>query len=516
MASNPPVICVPICEQTISAAEEAIIRAAPLADLIEIRFDCFDPFQLGEGVGRWIHLFEDSPKPTILTYRPAEQGGKHELNVQARMQFWDFRRPATNGFVDIEFDLSWAVEGSGQDWSRVICSHHDFVGVPADLDDLYNRMAKTPARILKIVVQADDAIDCLPVFRLLEQARADKRDIIAIAMGTAGVATRILGPSRGAFLTFASRESEAGTAPGQLTARELRQVYRIEKINQQTQIFGVMGLPVLHSVSPLMHNAAFEAIAINAVYLPFEVRNVGEFMRRMIHPRTRDLDWKLGGLSVTAPHKQAVMEQLDWIDPVAKGIGAVNTVAVVDGELHGYNTDAIGFVEPLANKFGELRGARCAVLGAGGAARAVLWGLRQEGAEVTVFARNHENAERLAHEFGGAWATLDRAAFEGYDVVINTTPLGTAGSHESRTAASASQLRGARLAYDLVYNPIETQFLREAREAGCEILGGLSMLIAQAVGQFKIWTGRDAPDGVMREAAERGLRSLDSDLRSEI
>lgn len=510
MSLKPPVICVPICEQSISAAEQAIIRAAPLADLIELRLDCLDPPQPGGDFRSLDQLIKNAPKPTIITYRPAEQGGRQNLNMEARVGFWVSNRPANEGFLDIEFDLTstqFAFDGVRQpDWSRVICSYHDFIGVPSDLDGLYNRMAETPAHILKIAIQADDAIDCLPIFRLLERAVADNREMIAIAMGASGLSTRILGPSRGAFLTYGALQSETGTAPGQLTARELREVYRIEKIDRETQIFGLMGLPVCHSVSPLMHNAAFEVLALNAVYLPFEVKNVGEFVRRMVHPRTRELDWNLCGLSVTAPHKAAVMEHLDWIDPAAQGIGAVNTIAVIDGGLHGYNTDVRGLLQPLAARFGELRGVRCAVLGAGGAARAALLGLRQEGAEITVFARDRTKAEALAAKFGAAWGTLDQEAFDGHEVVINTTPLGTVGPFETQTPASAAQLRGARLAYDLVYNPTETQFLREAKQAGCETLGGLPMLIAQAAEQFKIWTGVAAPDGVMREAAERELR----------
>ncbi len=509
MESKPPVICVPICEQSISATETAIIRAAPLADLIEIRLDCLDPFQIGGNFRCLDHLFENSPKPTIVTYRPAEQGGRRELKMETRLGFWVFGRSATNGFLDIEFDLasnSHVFDYTTQpEWNQVICSYHDFIGVPNDLDDLYDRMAKTAARILKIAVQADDAIDCLPVFHLLERACADGREMIAIAMGASGIATRILGPSRGAFLTYAALESETATAPGQLSARELKQVYRIEKIDRQTQIFGLMGLPVCHSVSPLIHNAAFEAMAINAVYLPFEVKNVAGFIKRMIHPRTRELDWNLGGLSVTAPHKSAVMKQLDWIEPAAEEIGAVNTIVVTNGGLQGFNTDARGLIKPLAQKFGELRAARCAVLGAGGSARAALWGLREEGAELTVFARNIEKAEVIAEKFGAAVKTMGEASFDGFDVVINTTPLGTLGKLEAETPATASQLRGARLAYDLVYNPAETRFLGAAKEAGCETLGGLSMLIAQAAEQFRLWTGADAPEGVMSDAAGREL-----------
>ena len=337
--------------------------------------------------------------------------------------------------------------------------------------------------------------------------------MIAIAMGAAGLATRILGPSRGAFLTYAGLENETGTAPGQISARELKQVYRVEKFDLQTQIFGLMGLPVRHSISPWMHNAAFEAMAINAVYLPFEVQDFKGFLKRMVHPQTRELDWDLRGLSITAPHKSTVMDGLDWIDPAAEAIGAVNTIVVMEGELHGYNTDARGLINPLIQKFGELRGARCAVLGAGGAARAALWGLTQEGAKTTVFARDTLKAEVLAEKFNVALETLAEAGFAGFDVVINTTPLGTAGQFAAETPATAAQLRGARLAYDLVYNPTDTVFLREAREAGCETLGGLSMLIAQAAEQFKLWTGVDGSEVVMCEAAEQALHP---DVTSQI
>jgi len=509
MESKPPVICVPICEQSISATERAIARAAPLADLIEIRLDCLDPFQIGGNFPRLEHLFENSPKPTILTYRPAEQGGRRELNMEARLGFWVFHGQATNGFLDIEFDLASNSLGfdytTQPDWNQVICSYHDFTGVPNDLDDLYDRMAKSPARILKIAVQADDAIDCLPVFRLLERARADGREMIAIAMGTAGIPTRILGPSRGGFLTYAALENETATAPGQISARQLREVYRVEKIDQQTQIFGLMGLPVTHSFSPRIHNAAFEAMAINAVYVPFELRDAPAFIRRMIHPGTREIDWNVRGLSVTAPHKTAVMDQLDWIEPAAKEIGAVNTIVVADAMLQGYNTDATGFLKPLITRFGQLRAARCAVIGTGGGASAASWALRQENAEVTLFARNVGKAEMLAERFGVAWKRLEDDSFDGFDVVINATPLGTVGQFETETPATAQQLGGARLVYDLVYNPTETLFLRAAREAGCETLGGLSMLIAQAAGQFRLWTGEAAPEGVMYEAAGRAL-----------
>jgi 3-dehydroquinate dehydratase/shikimate dehydrogenase len=430
----------------------------------------------------------------------------------------------SSSFFDVDLDLAekfHACEPSSSmpiDWSRTICSHHDFVGVPAKLDQIYDRMGRTPARVLKIAVQVQDAIDCLQAFQLLERAHEDGREMIAIAMGTAGVVTRILGPSRGGFLTYASLDNETATAPGQLSISELREVYRLEKIDRHTQIFGLVGTPVSHSVSPLIHNAAFAATETNGVYIPFETRDIKTFLKRMVHPRTRELDWPLRGLSVTAPHKFAAMDHLDWIEPSAREIGAVNTILVEGNQLHGFNTDTRGLIKPLIRMSGDLGDARCAVIGAGGAASAALWSFKQAGAKAAIFARDPAKTRAMAERFGVEWKVLEDACFQGFDVVVNATPLGTLGQFEHETPAMASQLRGARLVYDLVYNPTETRFLREAREAGCQTLGGLAMLVAQAAEQFKLWTDAPPPEGVMYQAAERGLRrkSEISDLTSEI
>jgi shikimate dehydrogenase len=268
----------------------------------------------------------------------------------------------------------------------------------------------------------------------------------------------------------------------------------------------LMGHPVAHSVSPHMHNAAFEACGMNAVYIPFEVRETKAFLRRMAHPRTREMAWNLRSLSVTAPHKSAVLEHLDRIEPLARAIGAVNTIIIQGNELHGYNTDASALIAPLLDKMGPLRGKSFAIIGAGGAARAALWSLREEGAHASVFARHMEHARLLAEEFGAHCEQLSGASFDGFDVVINATPLGTRGPQRDETPALANQLRGARLAYDLVYNPLETRFMREAHEAGCETIGGLAMLVVQAATQFQLWTNKTAPVEVMREAALRALK----------
>jgi 3-dehydroquinate dehydratase/shikimate dehydrogenase len=512
-------ICVPVCVSRVDELVSAVRRAAEVGDVIELRLDCLEPQQLTDAIKRYGELRAAAARPFILTLRPSHQAGRGSFDLNARVNFWrqfleSWRdQSARADLVDIEAELLIGHSPLTEDLSNqqhqrdVICSHHDFDGVPDDLDRLYERMTAASAGVIKIAVQAGDATDCIPIFKLLERSEREGRQLIGIAMGQAGVMTRILGPSRGSYLTYGALDDDSATAPGQLTARELREVYRIDEIDRQTEIMGLIGQPVAHSISPQIHNAAFATARLNAVYIPFEVHDANQFMRRMVQPRSREIDWRLRGLSVTAPHKLIVMDRLDWVEPSAKEIQAVNTIVIKGGELHGYNTDAIGFVRPLRQKFGSLKNARCAVIGAGGAARAALWALRNEGAHVVLFARDPAFAEHCARRFGAECRSLQNARFNDFDVVINATPSGTRGKAEPETPATSAQLRGVRLAYDLVYNPLETQFMREARAAGCEVLGGLEMLIAQAVEQFKLWTETDPDVGAMRAAAEKALQA---------
>ena len=509
-SAQKPRICISVCEPTIAALERAIASAAEVSDLLELRLDCLDAVNLQSATDLITKLVQRAPGEFILTFRPLPEGGQRDLDIETRHAFWS-DAIFSDSLYDVELDLAEKFTANETatalpiDWRRTICSHHDFSGVPAKLDQIYDRMAATPARVLKIAVQAHDAIDCLPVFNVLERAREEGREMIAVAMGTAGIATRILGPSRGGYLTYASLEAESATAPGQISARELQELYRIGSIDRQTAIFGLIGSTISHSVSPHMHNAAFAAAATNAVYIPFEVHDVNAFLRRMIHPHTRELVWNLRGLSVTAPHKLAVMDCLDWIEPGAAQIGAVNTIVVQDDTLHGYNTDAAGFIKPLLAVRGDLRDARCAVIGAGGSASAALYSLTAAGAVATVFSRDITKARALGQRYRVESFSLEDARFEGFDVVVNATPLGTLGAFVDETPANAMQLRGARLAYDLVYNPTDTRFLREAREAGSDTLGGLAMLVAQATEQYKLWIGEAPQEDVMYEAARRRL-----------
>ncbi len=515
MKNSPARICVPVCVERASELPDAITRAAAKAEVVELRLDYLAKDQRGPALSILRAWFSSSDQAVILTLRPAEQGGQTISDEEARRRFWiSLMDLSGHALFDLELDLvlrfaAEAEHGSSIDWGRVICSHHDFHSVPSDLDDIYQRMAATPARILKIAVAANDAIECLPVFRLLERAQRESREMIAIAMGQAGIMTRVLAPSRGAFMTYGSLDDINATAPGQLTAKVLREAFRIDSLNHETEIFGLTGNPVGHSLSPPIHNAGFAAAGVNAVYIPFEVLEVDQFLGRMACPRTRELDWNLCGLSVTAPHKAAVIKSLDWISETAQAVGAVNTIVIRENEMHGYNTDVSGFLWPLKQKLGSLRGARCAIIGAGGAARAAGWALREEGAEVALFVRDVGRTSNASAGLTVKSFSISAASFAGFDVVVNATPVGTRGALEDQTLANIDQFRGVRLAYDLVYNPLETRFLREARVAGCETLGGIEMLLGQAVEQFKLWTGKDPDVRVMRRAALQSAIAAD-------
>ncbi|HKO42406.1 MAG TPA: shikimate dehydrogenase [Pyrinomonadaceae bacterium] len=511
MSSAERRICVPICETDIRALTAAIKRAAGVGHFIEVRLDCVNEGDLTSAIETLRQQLQEHTPSTIITLRPEEQGGLRPLTLDQRLRFWrehGFGLPAS--FFDVEFDLAeeFLRKGESVDWSRVICSTHAFSGGVGDAEKLYERVARIPAQLLKVSVMLDDAVDNLGIFKLLERAASDDRKLIAIGMGGAGVPSRILGPSRGSWLTYAPLDHDTSTGPGQLTVSELRDTYHFERITEATEVMGLIGHPIAHSLSPQIHNAAFKSADLDAVYLPFDVRDLSSFMRRMVHPATREIDWRLRGLSVTTPHKQNVMDHLDWIDPAAMEIGAVNTVVIDGKQLKGYNTDALGFINALKTQRRELDGTRCAVIGGGGAARAAVWALLQEGAKVSLFVRDIERAKPLAETFEVPISDLHSASFEGFDVVVNTTVLGMSGLQEQQTPANAAQLRGARLAYDLVYNPTETRFLREAEQVGCETLGGLSMFVAQAAAQFNLWTGREAPSDVMHAAAVEALARI--------
>ncbi len=378
--------------------------------------------------------------------------------------------------------------------SALLVSFHDFSRTRA-LDQAAARIQAFEPDYVKVVSTARSLADNLAVLRLIED-RSLGADVVGIAMGEEGLVSRVLGPRAGAAFTFAST-SDAATAPGQVSARTLLDLYRVEQLDQATRIFGVAGNPIAHSLSPLMHNAAFRRENVNAVLLPLKVRILDDLLAL-----ARELP--LGGVAVTMPLKQEVLPHLANMDPLTARIGACNTLRTgADGKLYGFNTDVAGVTRPLEKRM-RLKGARILVLGAGGAARAAVFGLVDREAEVFVSNRTHENAMALARKAHARSVKQEQLAKLQFDAIVNTTPCGMTGVKP--TLPIKENELNARLVFDMVYNPIETPLLKLAHARGLAIIAGFEMFVQQGARQFEIWTGKPAPEAEMQRVVQLALR----------
>jgi 3-dehydroquinate dehydratase/shikimate dehydrogenase len=466
------------------------------ADLVELRLDGLaEPDVAGALAGR--------TRPAVVTCRPTWEGGAFRGSEEERRRILSRALSAGAEYIDVEFKAGFAdlVRAGGP---RVVLSTHDFSGLPADLGRRVATMREAGAGIVKVAVTATSLSDCLPLLDLAESTVGDQPRYVWIAMGMPGVPTRVLAAR------FRSAWMYAGdnVAPGQLSAGRMIEEFGFRWVTPDSAVYGVIGSPVGHSVSPAIHNAAFRAARRDAVYLPLEPSDFDDFVR---------VARRLGivGASVTIPFKVPAFEYLvrsgeaDAIDDLSRAVGAVNTLRRVkpDGRWQGRNTDVAGFLAPLADRT-ALKDLRATILGAGGAARAVAVALGSAGAAVTVCARRADRAAEVSRLAGGtaqAWPPKPAS----WDVLVNATPLGMSPGVDETPWPGA--VFDGRLVYDLVYNPAETRLLREARAAGCETIGGLDMLVAQAQEQSAWWTGVRPPGGPLRAAAGRalGLQDLD-------
>jgi len=379
--------------------------------------------------------------------------------------------------------------------AALLVSFHDFTRTKA-LDQAARRIEAFKPEYVKVVSTARSLADNLAVLRLIEDVSLSSQ-VIGIAMGEEGILSRVLGPRAGAAFTFASFASGAETAPGQVTARTLVDFYRVDHLDPATRIFGVAGNPIAHSLSPLLHNTAFHREKVNAVLLPLKVSALADLLTVL-----RELP--LSGVAVTMPLKQEVLPHLANMDPLTARIGACNTLRTgADGKLYGFNTDVAGVVRPLEKRL-RLKGVRIAVLGAGGAARAAVFGLVAQGAEVFIVNRTHESAVALAKQARAKSLKRELLVKSKFDVLINTTPCGMAGSKQSLPIEEKEL--NASLVFDMVYNPVETALLRLARSRGLPVISGLEMFVEQGARQFEIWTGKPAPEAEMMRVVEHALR----------
>lgn len=481
-------VCVSLFAETLDELKQRLNNIG--SKIIELRLDYLESFSIPSLKEFLKELDKYTDKQIILTYRPKHQGGKKDLNRDERLNFWrnlTSEIKSSNLLIDLEFDL--LPEAARIEHKKII-SFHCFSGNSSSLEQVYRQLS-THTDIVKLAVFVDDAVDAIDVFKLLEFAEKEEKQLISIAMGEAGKWTRILAPAYGAYLTFASLEKDLETAPGQLSLAEALDLYRINQLTKKTSIYGLIAGETSYSMSPQIHNKFFIERRVDAVFIPFQVRDLDRFMRKMILQGEKNIDLNFEGFAVTNPHKESIIHYLDEIDENARVIKAVNTIKIRSGKLKGYNTDEKGFIEPLSDLYGDLKDARVAVIGSGGAARACTFALKNHGARVTIFARNLEKAKALADEFQVSFRQLpnqtDINAYTDFDILVNATPVGTKGLFENESIATADQLRHLHLVYDLVYNPLETKLMKEAKIADIPRLGGLAMLISQAKEQQRIW-----------------------------
>jgi 3-dehydroquinate dehydratase / shikimate dehydrogenase len=315
-------------------------------------------------------------------------------------------------------------------------------------------------------------------------------------MGDIALPARVLALRRRSALAYAP--VEVATAPGQISLRAMKEIYRADRISSRTSVYGVIGDPIGHSLSPHLHNAGFRARTVDAVFLPFLVRDLRDFLSVVN-------EFKISGFAVTIPHKQVILRHLDGCDPVADSIGAVNTVVVRgNGKLYGYNTDYIGVLRALERKI-PLHGSRVLILGAGGSARAVAFALAQAGTAVCVCARRPRQAVALARSVGGQAVPRTRLRTEFFDAIVNTTPVGMY-PHVTESPLGARELN-CHLLFDLIYRPRVTKLMQLAADRRIEIVSGLDMFIAQGTAQWEIWMGERAPIALMRRAVVRALEA---------
>jgi 3-dehydroquinate dehydratase/shikimate dehydrogenase len=470
-------LCVTVMAPTMEALRTRRDQLSS-AELVELRLDAVDrPDVRGALAGR--------RGPVLVTCRAAWEGGLYRGAEEDRLRLLEDALAAGAEYVDVEWKALTAGFASGRHRDRVVVSMHDFAGIPADLRDRVAAMRGTGARIVKVAVMAERLTDALT---LMDRARPADGPTVALAMGEAGLSTRVLAARFGSVWTYAADEAPA--APGQMGAARMRQEFRVTALGPRTSLYGVVGRPVAHSLSPAMHNAAFAALGIDAVYLPLAARDFDDFRQ---FAEAMDLR----GASVTAPFKVDAFTLAGAEDAEGQQAQAINTLRRLERRWEGRNTDAAGFMAPLVPQR-SLRGQRATILGAGGAARAVAMALRQSGATVTIVARRPEQARDVATRAGVHAATWPPARGS-WDLLVNTTPVGTAPRVEE-SPLEAGRLDGP-LVYDLVYNPPRTRLMADAAAAGCEVIGGLDMLVAQAAAQFAWWTGVRPPESAMRQAA---------------
>jgi len=482
-------LCATVTESTVERTRAVMRVAAARADLLEVRLDALpdaDPAAVLAG----------APGPVVVTCRARRDGGGFDGSEAERLAL--LRRGAEAGadYVDVEADALDAFGDPGP--AELILSQHDFAGTPEDLETLAAGLVARKPAVAKLVTTARGPADVLRVLRLLDEHARGSVRLAAHTMGPAGFPGRILAARFGSAIVYGAARCGAAGAPGQPTLRALVDDYRLDRDVTGARVLLLLGGKLGHSVSPRMMNRVLADAGIDALYVPWEGADPARMLAAF--PEIGAI-----GAAVTIPLKETIVPLLDGLDPAAARIGAVNTVYLTRDGLRGANTDAGGALDAIGKELPDLEGLRALVLGAGGAARALVFGLVDAGARVTIVNRTAARAEALARESGATAAALDAVDPAAIDLLVNTTPVGQWPEVEESPVPQA-YLRPRMTVFDVVYNPEETRLLASARAAGCRTIPGIEMLAHQGARQVRAWLGVDV-DPVW--LAEEGRAALD-------
>ncbi len=465
------------------------------AKLVELRLDWIN------GEVNLKRLLAERPCPVIITCRREVDGGKWTAGEQKRLML--LRSAIAEGvdYVDLEDDIAGSIPRFGK--TKRIVSHHNFRKTPDDLLALHDRMCALDADVVKISTMANQPHDNL---RMLGLVKGSPRPTVGFCMGDMGTPSRILCGKFGAPWTYATFHQERVLAPGQLSFQQMKEIYHYDQIGPDTAVYGVIADPVGHSLSPQVHNAAFRQEGINAVYVPFRVpaENLDQFLDEAG-------EWGIRGLSVTIPHKEAVLRKVAKFEPAVKGIGAANTIVFEGKILVGYNTDQRAAMDALDRAMqppqydrGPIEGKTVLVLGAGGVARSIVFGLKRRGATVVITSRTSSRAQQLADKMECRTTEWHNRHSIAPDVLINCTPVGMH-PNVDETPYEKHYLRPSMVVFDTVYNPENTLLVKDAHSQSCTVVTGVEMFIRQASLQFNLFTGKDSPWELMRDVLKRAI-----------
>jgi 3-dehydroquinate dehydratase-1/3-dehydroquinate dehydratase/shikimate dehydrogenase len=484
-------ICISIAEKTLDESLAASKRAAEKSpDLIEVRFDHISPLP-NDLTG-----FKEVAVPKIATLRSVSQGGKFSGSDREKLLL--LRRAVKAGFkvVDIESNSS-LLANSLRDFrgAEIVCSYHDPLLTP-ETARIVEILVSNAARgdVTKAAFKVNSVHDVLSIVEAAMVFSSTEEEFILLGMGELGEMTRIYANRMKCAFTYASLEPGKEAAPGQIDFDTLRH------LGDDPIITGITGYPLGHSLSPQMHNAAFQKLGIPGRYLSLPAQD--EELEDLLELAA---ELNIKGFNVTIPHKENIIPLLDRLDEIASRTKAVNTVINRNGEFIGTNTDVFGVTKTFEKAGVQVKGKRALVIGAGGAARACISFLSSAGARISMVNRTRPRADVLASDFQGV-RVVDKGEAEKmpYDVVVNCTPLGMNGFPDD-LPISPQVFRGGQFVFDTVYNPSITRFMTEAQSRGATVQSGMEMLVHQAIKAFEAWTGRSPSHDVMMEAARSAL-----------